>query len=574
MKVKTESEMLPVKQEYTNGQTDSTESTSLLSAPHPDFSNPSINYSSMATAATMPLTSTPDTISWTSAFLRMNWLAIPMLLQYTFSFFIFVLSYFLNRLGAEEDNPNYHDAYPSIAFMLNSVILLVFAALSTIGNLICKKISGPDTEETRQDITRFFKNGVRFSVVAAAVTAIPLVFSEEIFRATDLDPGVAAIAGTFLRLYSPVLIFLYLRGVLEQLMFSFQKQFYAMIIGIISFSIGVFLALGLGFGDFSMPNWGLDGLIFAFGAEAVIFFTLLAIYVGIDQTFKPYKFYESLFSIFFIDQNEWAQIKELFQYGWKITFTVLMEILALLAMNSIIGAIGGDALDAWSFASQLLFLALIVIYAYATAGLQEIERTFNTPNIASRVAWSGLLANILPILIMCAVLTAYPEILMLYSADVSEEVMKMVYILMLLTSGIVILDMLRYHFIFGLRAHDDYNKPAIIFTSCLWGGVVLAALAGLLAPSPLNIYGVVSSWLLSLFITDISLAHRVYETLNFLATSHPLIEASAPATLSHLEAASPELDSANQDPTSDDFTSPRARFCPDPMTGMNYILNL
>lgn len=439
-------------------------------------------------------------------------LAIFMALSYTFSFTLVAIGAMAGRIEDGKDNVG---AAALITTYLNMVIMIALAGFYCVSAYISEKWGKLKTLEDSPipsdageafaraasikdviaDISRVFKNSAILGITPSAFAILLLIFSENILKWLKQPDEVSELAGSFLSVYSLAVIPLLIRMCLEQILFAFKQQKAAMVIGLLSFVIGVGFAYSLCFN----AGFGLRGIAAGFVIEAVLTCIGFAAYLARHKIFKGFNF----FSDFSFGKEDTQQMGTLVRGGWPIALTIGLEVIAMQVMTSMAGKMGADELAAFGIAFRFYITMLIPTIAFGQTTRQEVSRWFGQEHFLNmtRVAKYGLLSTVALILPFCITIAAYPELLIkiMTGGDVNQEVRDMVKVLApIIAIGVVLPDTIRYSWLQVLSAIAFFEKntkgqvlPVIFSTGSLWAGVITAWLLSNFMD--LGIYGVAGS---------------------------------------------------------------------------------
>jgi MATE family multidrug resistance protein len=532
-----------------------------------------------------PADSSDVLMSRAEAVKKITGLSLPMALSYTFSFSIVALGVMAGRIGNDEDDQDYLGASALISTMLTTVMLIALSSLYSIsistsnarGQLLrLKEAPVPEEEEasrTQQEgieaaeknIARVLKNSFIMALAITPPAFFSLFYSKAILMGFGQREDVSELAQSYLRPYAFAVPGLLLRMCEEQIMFSFEKQLPAMFLGLSSFAIGVFFADVLCFGYLSFPKLGLPGIAYGFIGEAYLTCLVFGIYLAASKTFKEFNFFNN----FSFKKEDREQIKNLFTIGWPISATLSMEVTAMLVTSLLAGLLGKDELITWGVGSQFSFFALILLVALGQATCQEVSRALGkSENLnVNRLAKYGLFTNVMLILPLCILVSAYPDILkwIITNDDLSDEIMQMVKILVPIVAAGVAVDSVRYNILQVLRAMGDHVKPTVISIFNTWLGVLMAYILGF--HTNLGIYGVAAGFTIGLTTGALALLPRWIAKIKSFEVDQPRTAAGEPTlTTPLLQEVITLNNSDNQRRDSDPLPTNRNKkeFCPPP----------
>lgn len=336
----------------------------------------------------------------------------------------------------------------------------------------------PEDQKTalKKEISRMIKNAVLLCTpVALPVTAF-LFFSKSILvNLFKQDEAVSELVQQFSRPMATMIPVYVLRFAQQNIFFTHQQVGWVTVISLTSFLLcSVFLAEGLGFGRFSLPNLGMWGIVAATMAENIL--TTLGMSVGLlfKDAFKDYHFSASFLRC---DAQDGKQQKALAKQGIPLDLTYLSEQATAYAKGMLYGYVGKTALAAQNFAGLLSFSILILAHAFS----QAVALNIATASKARRVnrARYGLLTSLLASLLLAVPASIRPEIVIgIVGGDVSGDVASLAPALIRLAAGTSVLYMPALTMLQSLRMTPNHLKPTFVFNAWLWVSVLTAYLLG------------------------------------------------------------------------------------------------
>lgn len=411
--------------------------------------------------------------------------AFIMALSFTYSAELPIL---LNMLGHIQNNDSNNTE--SLAAATLTITVLDTAILTSVSSTFAMIFEGgniygqitnlvtPEEEKVilKKDISRMIKNSLILASPFALSSMGMLFFSKYILlNWFEQDEKISALAQQFLRPMASLIPLYTLRFCYQPIFFIHQKQISVNIISLTGFFFfGVFLANGLGFGHFSLPNMGVRGIFFGVMSENI--FTTLGLAAALfDPSFGDYHFFTSFFHC---EAEDWNQFKILAKQGIPLVLTYLSELSTLFCKSIMAGRLGNDQLAAQNFSGQVSFFVLFLAHAFSQATALGIGGAHNSNK--PRFAQYGLLSSFIASTLPCIVVSVYPEILtMLFSVDsLTQEVMSLSHLLIPLAAGTSVLYTVAFTMLQSLRMTQNHIKPTIIFNAWLWVSVLSGYILG------------------------------------------------------------------------------------------------
>jgi multidrug resistance protein, MATE family len=453
-----------------------------------------------------------------NVFKRINKLAIPMALSFTFSFEVFLSTVLLNYIST---SANESAAVTLISTFLNTVCILSAAWSFSIGILLSRKVgeyrsleesNSTELENKKDIISGYNANGLFLSIFPSIFGFLVLFFAKGIF--TDIlgqNPDVAGLTEKFFRVYAFSMPALIMRAVFEQVMFAFGKSKAAAKIGLLNLAIGTALAVVLGCGVSDKIDLGAEGIALGFLIETYATAIGFGLYIHLQAECKKFAFFSNIL-------NKIKQYNEdrsgILNLSKSIEFIVFLELAMTLSIGVFSGLLGADAQSAMSYDLEFLYFLFVVSSAFGMSTGQEMNREIGAKQYdnAKAIGKYGLLATFAWIAPVSIFFAAYPNALLSSSPD--SNVLSILKVLTPILSAAIIADSLRYNILQQLRNLGDLRVPNNIALAGTCTGIGLSAGLGL--GTSLEIYGVAVGYLIGISATLLGLSIRWHNKLQFL----------------------------------------------------------
>jgi multidrug resistance protein, MATE family len=478
-------------------------------------------------------------------FCKLLSLFLPMGASYTFSFstvFIGIVAGYLEGGGSDRT------AKLGAAALISSLLtLLGSAAIGPIysisiysgrkrGRLLqLMKNNNPENAdviaEIKNEISGLPAKGVVMSMGMLSAVMCIMYNSQAFLIMLGQDAELAAIAQSYLRPATALLPFLIMRMCCEQIMFGFEKQKIAMLIGLGNFTIGAFLAVSMGFGYGFLPQLGFPGIAYSFIIESILTCAGFGLYLGHHRDFKEFHFFKiksggniwQKIKEFFSSKNR-QQFKELLTIGLPILFTLLNEIIGELLVSLFCGWLGRDEIAARNFGAVFIFFVMIPVISSGQANCHEVSRLTGGGHYqrAHYFARYGLLTTLLIMSPLCLTVAISPEILtgsIASNEGVSEGVLNLAKKVMPIIALGTLSDAARYNQLQVLRAAEDHTIASTISVGSQWLGVLLSYVLGF--KTGMGVLGLVLGDALSKAAGAFALSPRWYSKLQPQALAKP-----------------------------------------------------
>lgn len=404
-----------------------------------------------------------------------------------------------------QDNPDaYFAAATLIASMTNTIVSLSMSPLFALSLLASRergKLNHDDvihnldkTLKINKKIADIFRGGVILSTFI-----LPFAFTTMYFSKTILinffkqDPLIAELSQEYLRPYSCALPALMYRMCEEQMMFSFNKTFFAMSIGLVNFGLGTGLAYLFTREPFKL---GLSGISYGYLVEAYLTFIGFGLYLARNKAFKDVPF----FTRFKINTALGKQFKGLFCMGGLIAVQMFFELSATVLIGAFAGWLGTSQLAAQDSTTQLFIFSIIPSIAFGQTVSQYVSRFIGKEDFqnAMRFARWGFLTSVglTAIINIPLVVASQWLIRLLPRSPPSPQAINMSKLLMPLAATQAIYDASGYGMAQTLRATGERILPTFLKIICLGVGLVISYSLGF--HTYLDIYGVDIGFLLGI----------------------------------------------------------------------------
>jgi Na+-driven multidrug efflux pump len=319
----------------------------------------------------------------------------------------------------------------------------------------------------RNEIVKITQNGIKLTLPAMLLTAVPMYFSGSILTALKQSEETALLAQTYLRANAPGAALLVVRIALEQVLYGDNRFTQVMFNMWAAFIIGTAAAAYLALGK---PQLGLAGIAYGYNFNAVLDCVLLVSVLIRDPTYKEISFFRG----WALNQEDWEQMKALFSLGVSIAFQSVSEFASLFVMSIFAGHLGKEALAIQGYAMMLWFFALIIIFAAGTtlSNIIGFLRGEGKYLDANRYATWGTLTTLLITLGLTLPCAIYPGLLTYLTGKTNTEILlKLEYVIRIVAITLV-LDSIRNPLGTILRANGDEKWPTVMTSVPLWLGVL------------------------------------------------------------------------------------------------------
>lgn len=471
-----------------------------------------------------------DQESGFSIFKNLSKLSLPMALSYTFSIEVFIATVLLSVIAKSDDQLA---AIALVATTMNTIPIIGMSILMGMGIVMSGLIGELDENDEEQladkrnQISQINISAQFVSCVTTPLVIAGLVFSKELLMDVFKQPeAVAALAASFLKIYSIAIPGLMVRMSSEAIMFSFKKGVPAMVIGLSSLAVGSGLAVWMGLGGGPMPKLGAPGVAAGFVVEAYITAAGYSLYVLLARDFKNYQFFNFKNNIHLTGKH----LKALLRVGLPITAAVTTELAASVSVGVLAGLIGTTEQSATSAIMKIMFFNFILSAAFGTGCAQEMSRLTGANEHARirRFGKFGLLTTLVYTSPAPIIFGAAPSLLVILDNVRSANISDILKVLAPIMSAGIIADSWRFNILSQLRGMGDNGIPMVITVSGVGAGLLISSLLAL--KSQLGVYGIAVGYVAGNALSGSALSIRWLQQLRRMDNidNQPLFESAKP----------------------------------------------
>ncbi len=325
-------------------------------------------------------------------------------------------------------------------------------------------------------------------IIGASVTPFiitALVFSESILHHVfRQDREVAAAAQEFLQIEALALILFPARMCSDQILVSTKHTIAAMVIGLISLSIGTGVAWWLGRSNAGIPALGLRGIAAGFALETWLTAIGCSLYIALHPDFKDYRFFN-----FCNLKGVVEQLKNILGIGWSMVVGLFVEMSMDLYLGIIAGLVGVREQSVVSLIMQVDAPVFLFSLAFTQVCAQQVAYYSGLKHYrkASSFGEKGLLVSLLFMLPLPILFSAKSDWLLSAALKDHHEIRYLLSMLIVVFSVAYILDTVRFNALQQLRAKGDVTWPTLTSNSILVLGMALTGALALF--TDLGIYG-------------------------------------------------------------------------------------
>lgn len=362
----------------------------------------------------------------------------------------FVLMYWFAKLDP--------DALPASNHIntLQSLIMSSAAAmLFPAGNFIAQTAKG----DKKHRAGKIICNGIILSTFSAIPAILVGQFSSPILTTMGQDRRLALITQNYFREANwgvvPALWF----NAEQQVIMGTKKSGILFITSVLSSGSNLFLAYGLMFGKFGLPNIGMSGLGYAFSISSILNCFLQSIYLRFSSTFSEY----NLLRFNCNDEPEHIQsnLSFLACSGLPLVMMTACELISSQASTIMAGNINKDALSAQQITLQYIYPILIPLLIFAQAGGILVSDALGSSdylaakNKGNKVCLAGILFPTIALILFCSMPTQLDSVFIDTSDPRNSSIVSLTKNVFIITGFGQIIDIARCVFAANLRSYNE-----------------------------------------------------------------------------------------------------------------------
>lgn len=233
-----------------------------------------------------------------------------------------------------------------------SLYVLVFIAGSGFAFAVMPMVAHAAAAGEERQVRRVTRMGIWLSLGYGALLLPLLLSGEAVFRALGQEPGVAGVAGAYLRIDGWALLPALVVMVLKSYLSALERTKVVFWVTLAAVPLNAFLNYLLIFGHWGLPEMGVQGA--AVASVAVMTASMLLL-VGYALRAMPE---HELLSRFWRPDPE--ALARVFQLGWPISLTLLSEVGLFSASSVMMGWLGTIPLAAHGIALQVASVTFMV----------------------------------------------------------------------------------------------------------------------------------------------------------------------------------------------------------------------
>lgn len=261
-----------------------------------------------------------------------------------------------------------------------------------------------------RDVRRTARQGMWIAVFVAIPLWLILWQAEPILLSMGQDPGLSAMAASYIRAMQWAALPFYWYIVLRSFISALERPGWALAIVGTAVVFNAFANWCLMYGNLGFPALGIVGAGIATVLSSALMFAGLALVVSIERRFRRYR----LFGRFW--RADWPRFFALLRLGLPIGGILLFEVSIFNAAAFLMGLIGPIQLAAHAIAIQIASVSFMVPMGLGQAATVRVGRAYGARNargvelagwtaLAMGVGFMGLMALLMitaPMLLIAA----------------------------------------------------------------------------------------------------------------------------------------------------------------------------
>lgn len=426
-------------------------------------------------------------------------LAMPIMLAQL----IYAIGPFVNILLAAKLGHQSLAAAALVSVVFFTLVSTGWGALSSVGILSAHHYGA----NKHENIVQVFQQGL----IAAAVISIPTTWvtynAPHIMLLLGQNPALIKLATPYYHALAWAMPTMYLGCIPLEMLIGLGKTKIIFIYSLIETPLNVLIKYALTYGKWGLPKLGLAGIGWGIAIICWVFLFMYLFYVIWDlRKFQPLRW----------RKQQWHHLKEIFQVGWPMGFTYLIEVGFFSFMTITMGHFGNEALSGYQIAAQFMALFSALTFGIGQATISRAGRALGAKNkiLATQACISGIHVGWWLSLIAAAILSFFPR--WIISIDINPS----------LASNAVVVHYAKYFLLFGalyliidgtriisaciLQAYKDmrFAMYSSLIGFWLMGSLLALCLAYILKIGP---FGLMSGSLLGATIAMLILQVRYFK---------------------------------------------------------------
>lgn len=400
------------------------------------------------------------------------------------------------------------DALAAVSLSQSPYLTVLFfgAGISAaVGVFVAQSLGADRVDE--HDVALSTGMGLWAGFGVGLIFAIALQFTEPFMLAIGQDADLAAAAGSYARIFTPVLPLAICYGVLTQFAIAAGRPRVPLFVIAVAALANVIGNYALIFGNFGFPELGLKGAAIASFVSQAMAFAVMVLVVTIYAPLKRFTVLSGLLA------PNFSRLREVLAVGIPISLTIVLEVAFFTGGTLLMGYFGAAALAGHHIVMTIAASTFIVPASIATAAGIRVGHAKGASS--PEAVWTaGITSIILGACIMAVVAVIFvlfrQPIIGLFIDESRPEnaaVLQMGMALLLLAAAYQVFDAVLATASGSLRGVKDTAVPLKLAAISFW---LIGCPAALLLGFGLNLgaYGVWGAFVIALFAAATLMLHR------------------------------------------------------------------
>lgn len=348
----------------------------------------------------------------------------------------------------------------------STLFFVVFIVGSGFAQAVTPLVAAAAEDDDEVQVRRVTRMGLWLSILFGLAVTIPFFWAEDILIAIGQDPDVSAMAHIYLQIVIwqmvPALIVMTLKAFLA----AMEHTAIILWATISTAILNGFINYALIFGNWGMPELGIQGAAIASLAVNLVTVLILAFYIM--RVLPQFQIFKNFW------RSDGEIMKRVYRLGWPIGLTYLAEGGLFSASAVMMGWIGAIELAAHGIAIQLASLTFMVHIGFSQAATVRAGRALGRKDELSlrRGGMTAISMSALFAVTTSIIFLAIPESLVSLFIDPNEpERTNLVRIgasLVMVAALFQLVDGLQVLALGLLRGVQDTTVPMVIATVSYW----------------------------------------------------------------------------------------------------------
>lgn len=345
--------------------------------------------------------------------------------------------------------------------LINNILSIPMVALMGLASVMAPMIADFNARNRKEDSGKLLSQGLIAGTSITVFILIAVSGLQFLLDHLNQDPEVVELGRPYLSWMSWSILPMMVFYIIKQFYDGLEKMKIPMIFSIAAILMNLFLNLGLVFGNFGLPAWGLEGSGMAtFLTRTILMASLLGhlYYSGLQAQYRVIRM-----------ELDLHRIREFLKLALPSGWQAASEVAAFSVLAVMVGWFGAKQLAAHHIAISIATATYMVSLGLSSAGAIRIAHFSGLGDRVALKSSGGLViltALAYSVLTASAILLSRNTLPHLFTLD--ESVISIAALLLTLASAFQISDALQAVGIGLLRGMQDIKIPTLITTVAYW----------------------------------------------------------------------------------------------------------